>query len=43
MKLIITNIGYPQRIVEFGKVLNGPQDDLLFPLIELVLQPGIQF
>lgn len=32
-----------QRIVEFGKVLAGHQDDLLSPLIELVLRPGIQF
>jgi hypothetical protein len=32
-----------QRMVEFGKVLAGPQDDLLSPLIELVLSPGIQF
>jgi hypothetical protein len=32
-----------QRIVEFGKVLAGPQDDLLFPLIELILRPGILF
>jgi hypothetical protein len=32
-----------QRIVKFGKVLAGQQDDLLFPLIELVLRPGIQF
>jgi hypothetical protein len=32
-----------QRIVEFGNVLAGPQDDLLFPLIELILRPGILF
>jgi len=32
-----------QRIVRFGKILAGPQDDLLFPLIELILRPGIQF
>jgi hypothetical protein len=32
-----------QRIVEFGKVLARPQEGLLFPLIELVLRPGIQF
>ncbi|OBT40524.1 hypothetical protein VE00_09006 [Pseudogymnoascus sp. WSF 3629] len=32
-----------QRIVQFGKVLTGQQDDLLFPLIELVLKPGMQF
>ncbi len=32
-----------RRIVEFGKVLAGQQDDLLFPLIELVLRPGVQF
>jgi hypothetical protein len=32
-----------QRIVEFGKVLAGQQEDLLFPLIKLVLKPGIQF
>jgi hypothetical protein len=31
------------RIVNFGKVLAGPQGDLLFPLIKLVLKPGIQF
>jgi hypothetical protein len=30
-----------QRIVQFGNVLAGPQDDLLFPLIELVLRPGM--
>ena len=32
-----------QRIVKFGKVLTGQRDDLLFPLIELVLKPGMQF
>ena len=32
-----------QRIVSFGKVLAGPRDDLLFPLIKLVLRPGIPF
>jgi hypothetical protein len=32
-----------QRIVEFGKVLAGLQDDLLFLLIELILRPGILF
>ncbi len=31
------------RMIEFGKVLAGPQDDLFSPLIELVLDPGIQF
>lgn len=32
-----------QRMVEFGKVLAGPQEDLLSPLIELLLKPGILF
>jgi hypothetical protein len=32
-----------QRIVKFGKILAGPQDDILLPLIELILRPGIQF
>jgi hypothetical protein len=31
------------RIVEFGNVLAGLQDDLLFHLIELILRPGILF
>jgi hypothetical protein len=32
-----------QRIVEFGKILAGPHDDILLPLLELILTPGIQF
>jgi hypothetical protein len=32
-----------QRIVKFGKVLAGPRDDLLAPLIEHILRPGIRF
>jgi len=32
-----------QKIFEFGKVLVGPRDDLLFPLVELILRPGILF
>jgi hypothetical protein len=31
------------RIVKFGKALAGPQGDLLSPLIQLILKPGIQF
>lgn len=31
------------RILNFGKALAGPQDDLLLPLIKLVLKPGIGF
>lgn len=32
-----------QRFVEFGQVLAGPQDDLIFPLIELILKQGVLF
>jgi len=32
-----------QKIIGFGKVLAGPRDDLLLPLIELILKPGIHF
>lgn len=32
-----------QRIVGFAKVIAGPRDDLLSTLIELILEPGIQF
>jgi hypothetical protein len=32
-----------QRIVGFRKTLAGPQDDILFLLIELILRPGILF
>jgi hypothetical protein len=30
-----------QRIVEFGRVLAGLRDNLLLPLTELILRPGI--
>jgi len=32
-----------QRILNFGKVLAGPRDDLLAPLIAHILRPGIRF
>jgi len=32
-----------QRIVESGKILAGPRDDVLLPLTELILRPGIHF
>jgi len=32
-----------QRILKFGKLLAGSRDDLLMPLVEHILRPGIRF
>lgn len=32
-----------QKVVNFGKLIVGPEDDLLLSMVELILKPGIQF